>query len=984
MAAVLLGGILSLPVESFASVTDVILTGLPPNTTISLTNEETKEKVEQKTDERGFVVIPMTGKKWQSGRHSVTCQVEGKTVTSRVFLRDGANRVDLTSLTYSARPLDPTKAKTVDEALKKSSAALKADPKNSQALLTQGSALNRLGRNGEALSNLAQAAKLGSTHPALAFETGWSLMKLGMYPEAIAQLEKYEKMNPGLGQTSEFIGRSHLYMGEMDKADAKFKEAIQRDPRLASTVRFHQAVLETLRKNPEAASNHIRTLLKEAPNSPTAQIFKNALLQAPGAKPAGAGAKDYKLSDPIKIQLPPTTAGDVAGAVAKGVVGGLLGGLFGGGGREPEGPKLAAKPALPETTLASKDGKTKINLSGAIEDGKPYIVMGVKESPGNGAPHLILLQDKNCNVLQPKETSVTGIWEQWGGWKLTVSWTKSYYQDGQLVKQEKGGWSTPWNIFRTQIKDPSEIPGIWKDFGGKPFEGTREVMSSFETPPGVQFNPADWNLVTHATTDAGNNQILTAPFVTGLATDKDNNLVFKPMDHTACESTPPTAPLLANNPVTFPWTVGPYALTMTPTPDPKDTHKQEFLGGVEFEVARSVSLSVRYIHRSIPSVVADVGQPRPVLPEKTKTPVRPKGDKVETRPDGSATTTQINPDGSTIRTRRSPDGSTTTTRTDPRGFTDTTTTHPDGSTTTTRTSGGPGIIRTQTNPDGSTSETGKGRTAPRDPAATFPDGSTHKVQRNPDGSTTTTLPDGSTSTTGWRNDDTNTLITTRTNADGSAGPTSTTRNEVGGSVSTWTQTNSDGSTTTETRRTSGSGGSNVHTVTTYPDGFRHEVLSGGGGYSTATTTFPDGSTTRIIAQPTSTRVTTTSSDGSTHEVFTADDGSMTTTQTNPDGSGTTTGRKADGTTYTSTTNPDGTTTTTRTNADGSTTTTQEYPDGSRQTRTTFRDGSSVEMDRKGGITFHDAPTGAQTPPQPADSPAPPSILDSIDEKIVIS
>jgi len=83
IAAVLLGGILSLPVESFASVTDVILTGLPPNTTISLTNEETKEKVEQKTDDRGFVVIPMTGKNWQSGRHSVTCQVDGKPIISR-------------------------------------------------------------------------------------------------------------------------------------------------------------------------------------------------------------------------------------------------------------------------------------------------------------------------------------------------------------------------------------------------------------------------------------------------------------------------------------------------------------------------------------------------------------------------------------------------------------------------------------------------------------------------------------------------------------------------------------------------------------------------------------------------------------------------------------------------------------------------------------------------------------------------------------
>src|SRR3990172_676047 len=567
-SAVLPAFLLSLvfaPSTALAVVGDVTLTGLPPNTAVSLTNEETKEKVEHKTDDRGFVIIPMTGKNWQSGSHSVTCQVDGKPVTSKIFLRDGVNRVDLTSLTRSLRTLDPANAQKLDEALKKSSAAVKADPNNHQALLTQGSALNRLGRHGQALSSLAQAAKLGSTHPALAFETGWSLLRLGMYPQAIAQLEKYEKMQPGLGQTSEFIGRSYLFLNELDKADAKLKEAIQRDARLKPTALFHQALLETLRKNPQAASNHIGTLLKEAPDSPTAQIFKNALLQGPGAKPAaGAGAKDFKLSDPIKIQLPPTTAGDGAGAIAKGVVGGLLGGLFGGGRRqEPEGPNLVAKPALPETMLASKDGKTKINLSGAIEDGKPYIVMGVKESPGNGAPHLILLQDKNCNVMQPKETSVTGIWEQWGGWKLTVSWTKSYYQDGQLVKQEKGGWSTPWNIFRTQINDPSEIPGIWKDFGSGPFEGTREVMSSFEPSPGVPFVLADWHLITHATTDAGNNQILTAPFVTGLGTDKDNNLTFKPMDRTACESAPPSAPLVANT-TTFPWTVGPYAVTIAP------------------------------------------------------------------------------------------------------------------------------------------------------------------------------------------------------------------------------------------------------------------------------------------------------------------------------------------------------------------------------------------------------------------------------------
>jgi hypothetical protein len=42
-------------------------------------------------------------------------------------------------------------------------------------------------------------------------------------------------------------------------------------------------------------------------------------------------------------------------------------------------------------------------------------------------------------------------------------------------------------------------------------------------------------------------------------------------------------------------------------PDTKPTYKNEFLGGVEFEVARSVSLGVRYIHRSIPNTLEDVG-----------------------------------------------------------------------------------------------------------------------------------------------------------------------------------------------------------------------------------------------------------------------------------------------------------------------------------------------------------------------------------------
>jgi carboxypeptidase family protein/TonB-dependent receptor-like protein len=42
-------------------------------------------------------------------------------------------------------------------------------------------------------------------------------------------------------------------------------------------------------------------------------------------------------------------------------------------------------------------------------------------------------------------------------------------------------------------------------------------------------------------------------------------------------------------------------------PDAKPTYQQEFLAGLEFEAARSLSLGVRYIHRTIPRVLEDVG-----------------------------------------------------------------------------------------------------------------------------------------------------------------------------------------------------------------------------------------------------------------------------------------------------------------------------------------------------------------------------------------
>jgi len=242
----------------------------------------------------------------------------------------------------------------------------------------------------------------------------------------------------------------------------------------------------------------------------------------------------FRISDPIRMPIPETPASQTAGNLAKGLVGGLMGGLLGGGSRGgSDGPSLPLRPPYPEQTLTSKDGKAKINLSGAADPDACQLVIGVKESPGNGAPHWIVLQDKQGNIIQPTGVQVYQIWEAWGGWKMTVSWTKSYFEDGRLVRQEHGGWSTGWVNFYERYKSPSEVPAIWKDFGGKPFEGIRGVIADFKFPEG--FNPADWNLVAHVTTKDGAS-ILTQPFVASMTAGNRGVLSFTQREQTVWES----------------------------------------------------------------------------------------------------------------------------------------------------------------------------------------------------------------------------------------------------------------------------------------------------------------------------------------------------------------------------------------------------------------------------------------------------------------
>lgn len=174
------------------------------------------------------------------------------------------------------------------EALKKFSAGSQADPKDAEVAYFEGAALNRMGRFRQALVRLEQAAAMGFRSPGLIFDTGWALLRVGRWQDAVVQLEQFEKTVPGRGKTSEFLGQAYLSMREYDRAEAKLQEAIQRDPKLKPTALLHLAALERERKNREAAKRHIETLMREAPDSPIADILKQRVEWRPRAETKSA------------------------------------------------------------------------------------------------------------------------------------------------------------------------------------------------------------------------------------------------------------------------------------------------------------------------------------------------------------------------------------------------------------------------------------------------------------------------------------------------------------------------------------------------------------------------------------------------------------------------------------------------------------------------------------------------------------------------
>lgn len=261
---------------------------------------------------------------------------------------------------------------------------------------------------------------------------------------------------------------------------------------------------------------------------------------------------------PIIRDMPASeSVGAKAGETVKGLAGGLLGigggplGGLGGGG----GPRMAGKPKGPWAELNS--GDTGIELTGWIyqprsKKKKPEIRFGIRiaDSPDKGAPHMMMLQNQNGDMLLPVGYMV---FELWRNWKLTITVTRETYVDGQLVSREVSQSSYSWKELLDRYVAVLEAPSIWEQLGGddpKAFGKFKGIIVQYELPE--NFNPAQWSLVSHVTSKSKYKDIpesirsnavdqrkeqkadtdevlLTVPFVASLAPGKKkNSLAIQP------------------------------------------------------------------------------------------------------------------------------------------------------------------------------------------------------------------------------------------------------------------------------------------------------------------------------------------------------------------------------------------------------------------------------------------------------------------------
>lgn len=380
-----------------------------------------------------------------------------------------------------------------------------------------------------------------------------------------------------------------------------------------AAIQKEMAEYKPIAENAFAESNRINALYETIMTVPVAgcpQLAENTEVPATGQpltpvsdpkpeKPAKPDCPPEDRRKPIKVG-PNSKVGSGARLKAKaastalGIAGGLLGSAAGlpsggGGGGGGGGPQTVVCKIKDGEMTVFNDPASGVSLKvGAKRAGGTVVVFAdIARSPDNGTFQTGFLENPQGEAMAPADV---GICDLWGEWKLTVSWTKSTYVDGQLVKQESGGWAKAGRFVIPGVLSSVDKPdGLWKRLGfSNASHGARKIAMQYKLPPGG----GSVDAIIHVTRP-GSDPVTTVPFALRMV-EGPNGFTFTKAPDVPC---PPEVTQVRDGPAISPPTTvsNPSPPTApagsaTNTPPPATTVRQrvpvENLHALEKEIDR--------------------------------------------------------------------------------------------------------------------------------------------------------------------------------------------------------------------------------------------------------------------------------------------------------------------------------------------------------------------------------------------------------------
>ncbi|MEO0367796.1 MAG: hypothetical protein AAF197_03315 [Pseudomonadota bacterium] len=222
-----------------------------------------------------------------------------------------------------------------------------------------------------------------------------------------------------------------------------------------------------------------------------------------------------------------------AGLATKAITG-LLGIGGGSGGGKSDGPVKYKDPIKDKNKVKvrNKEDKCDIRVGGVFTDQGLLISTDIKKAPNKGTFQEVYLQNSRGWRLIPIRLF---LYEIWANWKLSVSWTRETYVDGELVSRETGGWTESWRELiargsRIEYAEVPELP-IWEQLGfNTAVSGARSVGTLFALTPKMLMN-GPVNLVIHIS-DPKKDPVITYPYVFTVSLGEDGKVVITPTEST--------------------------------------------------------------------------------------------------------------------------------------------------------------------------------------------------------------------------------------------------------------------------------------------------------------------------------------------------------------------------------------------------------------------------------------------------------------------